>query len=289
MKIVRLQNGEKETFGLVKGDSVSTKEEITYNTGVPLPLSIKDFLFDGWFDEVKDQLDNLPYAEKLSKFKILAPINNPPKILCLAFNYSDHAKEQNLSPPKDPVVVMKPRTALCGNEDEIKVPEFVTQLDYEVELAIIIGKNSKNITQAEAKDAIFGYTILNDVSARDIQFKDKQFTRAKSFDTFAPCGPWITTRDEISDPENLRLTTKVNGELRQNSSTQNMYIKPYEIVAKLSQSMTLEKGDIISTGTPSGVVLNNPDLEYLKDGDQIEMEIEKLGILKNSIKVIKNT
>lgn len=289
MKIVRLQDGEKETFGLVKGDNVATKEEIVYKTGVPLPLSIKDFLFDGWFDEVKDQLDDLKYAEKLSKFKILAPINNPPKILCLAFNYSDHAQEQNLSPPKDPVVVMKPRTALCGYGDKIIFPEFVTQLDYEVELALIIGKNCKNITTDEAKEAIFGYTILNDVSARDIQFKDKQFTRAKSFDTFAPCGPWITTADEITNPENLRLTTKINGELRQNASTENMYIKPFEIISKLSQSMTLEKGDIISTGTPSGVVLNNPDLEYLKDGDNIEMEIENLGILQNSVRMIKNS
>lgn len=289
MKIARLLDGEKETFGLVKGDNVATKEEITYKTGVPLPLSIKDFLFDGWFDEVKDQFDDLPYAEKLSKFKILAPINNPPKILCLAFNYSDHAKEQNLNPPKDPVVVMKPRTALCGYADNILYPEFVTQLDYEVELAIIIGKNCKNVTEDEAKNAIFGYTILNDVSARDIQFKDKQFTRAKSFDTFAPCGPWLTTADEIPNPENLRLTTKVNGELRQNSSTKNMYIKPYEIISKLSSSMTLEKGDIISTGTPSGVVLNNPDLEFLKDGDEIEMEIENIGILKNTVKIIKNS
>ena len=289
MKIARLLDGEKETFGLVKGDNVATKEEITYKTGVPLPLSIKDFLFDGWFDEVKDQFDDLPYAEKLSKFKILAPINNPPKILCLAFNYSDHAKEQNLNPPKDPVVVMKPRTALCGHADNILYPEFVTQLDYEVELAIIIGKNCKNVTEDEAKNAIFGYTILNDVSARDIQFKDKQFTRAKSFDTFAPCGPWLTTADEIPNPENLRLTTKVNGELRQNSSTKNMYIKPYEIISKLSSSMTLEKGDIISTGTPSGVVLNNPDLEFLKDGDEIEMEIENIGILKNTVKIIKNS
>ena len=288
MKIVRLLDGEKETFGLVKGDNVATKEEIVYKTGVPLPLSIKDFLFDGWFDEVKGQFGDLDYAEKLSKFKILAPINNPPKILCLAFNYSDHAQEQNLNPPKDPVVVMKPRTALCGFGDEIIFPEFVKQLDYEVELALIIGKNCKNVSINEAKEAVFGYTILNDVSARDIQFTDKQFTRAKSFDTFAPCGPWITTSDEIIDPENLKLTTKINGELRQNSSTKNMYIKPFEIISKLSQSMTLEKGDIISTGTPSGVVLNNPDLEYLKDGDEIEMEIENLGILKNSVKMIKN-
>ena len=286
VRIVRLLDGQKETFGIINGDYVATKEELVYKTGVPLPISIKDFLFDGWFDEVKNQFNDLQYEKKLSEFKILAPINNPPKILCLAFNYLDHAREQNLKPSEDPVVVMKPRTALCGDGAEIMFPSFVTKLDYEVELAIIIGKNCKNVTEKEAKEAVFGYTILNDVSARDIQFKDGQFTRAKGFDTFAPCGPWITTADEISDPENLELTTKINGQIRQSSSTKKMHIKPYEIISKLSRSMTLESGDIISTGTPSGVALNNPNVEFLKDGDKIEMEIKGLGTLKNSVRMI---
>ena len=289
MKIARLSNNSKETFGLIKDKQVATKEEITYETGVPLPLSVKDFLFDGWFEEIKDKLQDLPYGEKLSEFKILAPIPNPPKILCLAFNYSDHAQEQNLSPPEDPVVVMKPRTAICGHEDEIVFPDFVTQLDYEIELAIILGKNCKNVSEDEAKKAVFGYTILNDVSARDIQFKDKQFTRAKSFDTFAPSGPWIITADEIPDPENLQLTTKINDEIRQNSSTNKMFIKPFEIISKLSKSMTLERGDIISTGTPAGVALKNPQFGFLKDGDRIEMKIEKIGTLKNTVRMIKNS
>ncbi len=130
--------------------------------------------------------------------------------------------------------------------------------------------------------------VFNDVSARDIQFKDKQFTRGKSFDSFAPCGPWITTVDEIQDAQNLKLTTKINGELRQNSSTNNMFIKIPEIISKISKVMTLEKGDIISTGTPAGVMLNKPNAVFLKDGDKVEMEIEGLGILKNTIKVVKS-
>ena len=129
-----------------------------------------------------------------------------------------------------------------------------------------------------------GYMIFNDVSARGIQFQDKQFTRAKGFDTFAPCGPWITTADEVTDPQNLKMTTKINGELRQNSSTSKMFLKIPTIISKLSRVMTLEKGDIISTGTPQGVVLNNPNLEFLKDGDKIEMEIENLGKLQNTVK-----
>ena len=283
MKIARLVESNNETYGFVKDGNVSTKDEIINETGVPIPQNIKDFLFDGWYDEIKNRLAGLPYRSELSKFKFLPPIPNPPKIICLAFNYSDHAEEQKLSPPEEPVIFLKPRTALCGSHSDIVCPDFVTQLDYEVELAIILGKTCKNITETEAKNAIFGYMVLNDVSARDIQFNDKQFTRGKSFDTFAPCGPWITTADEIADAQNLRLTTKINGEIRQNSSTNKMFLKIPEIISKLSKVMTLEKGDIISTGTPAGVILKNPNLEYLKDGDEIEMEIENLGQIKNKV------
>ena len=288
MKIARLVKENNETYGFVNGDKVSTKDEITYLTGVPLPHSVKDFLFDGWFEEIKDRLKDLPYSENLSDFKLLQPIPNPNKIICLAFNYVDHAKEQGLKAPEDPAIVIKPRTALNSTDAEIVCPDFVTQLDYEVELALIIGENCKNITTDDASKVIFGYMILNDVSARDIQFKDKQFTRGKSFDSFAPCGPWITTADEIKDPQNLKLTTKINGEMRQNSNTSNMFIKIPEIVSKISKVMTLEKGDIISTGTPAGVMLNKPNAVFLKDGDRVEMEIEGLGTLQNTIKVVKS-
>ncbi|NNM35820.1 MAG: fumarylacetoacetate hydrolase family protein [Nitrosopumilus sp.] len=288
MKIARLQYGNSETYGFVKGEKVATKDEITYLTGVPIPQNVKDFLFDGWYDEIKNKINDLPYGENISKFKLLAPIPNPNKIICLAFNYVDHAKEQGLQAPEDPAIVIKPRTALNGTNSDIVCPDFVTQLDYEIELAIIIGKNCKNISLEEASDIIFGYMVFNDVSARDIQFKDKQFTRGKSFDSFAPCGPWITTKDEIKDPQNLKMSTKVNGEIRQNSSSDNMFIKIPEIVSKISQVMTLEKGDIISTGTPAGVMLNKPNAVFLKDGDKVEMEIEGLGILNNTIKIVKS-
>lgn len=286
MKIGRFFDSGKETFGFVKDNRVATREEITYETGVPLPYTIKDFLFDGWYEEILEKSTNLSFKEKLSKFSILAPISNPSKIICLAFNYIDHAEEQKQKPSEDPVFIIKPRTALTGTKSDILSPKMAKNLDYEVELALVIGKNCKNVDESEAMGKIFGYTILNDVSARIIQFQDQQFTRAKSFDTFAPCGPWITTADEISDPQKLKMTTKVNGELRQNSMTSNMYLKIPSIVSKLSKVMTLEKGDIISTGTPQGVVLNNSNLEFLKDGDKIEMEIENLGKLENTIKFV---
>ena len=288
MRIIRLLDGKNETYGFVKGNKIATKEEIIYLTGVPLPHTVKDFLFDGWYEEVKNKIEDLPYERDISEFKILAPISNPNKIICLAFNYIDHAREQGLQAPEDPAIVIKPRTTLNSTYSDIVCPDFVTQLDYEVELAMIINKNCKNVSEEEAKNSVFGYMIFNDVSARDIQFKDKQFTRGKSFDTFAPCGPWITTADEVANPQNLKMSTKINGEVRQNSSTSNMFIKIPEIISKISKVMTLEKGDIISTGTPAGVMLNKPNAVFLKDGDKVEMEIEGLGKLNNTIKFVKS-
>ena len=284
MKIARLVRDGKETYGLIKDDRVATKDDIIYQTGIPIPLNIKDFLFEGWYDEVKDKISDTCFKDQLEKFRLLAPIPDPPKIICLTFNYPAHAKEQNLVSPKEPVIFMKPRTTLCGTDSDIMCPNFIKQLDYEVELAVIIGKTCKNVDESRSKDYIFGYMVFNDVSARDIQMRDKQFTRGKSFDTFAPCGPWITSADEVTNPQDLQLVTRINGQNRQDSSTKNMFIKIPSIISKLSNVMTLEKGDIIVTGTPDGVALNNPSTPFLKNGDKIEMEIEKLGRIQNTVK-----
>jgi len=284
MKVARLFRSNQETYGFVKEDNVVTKEDITYFTGIPIPQNVKDFLFGGWFDEVKKKITKIEYKEKISSFKILSPIPNPSKIICLAYNYKDHAIEQNLIPPDEPVILIKPNTTLTGTNSDILCPSFVSRLDYEIELALVIGKQCKNIDELEAKEAIFGYMILNDVTARDIQARDKQFTRAKGFDTFAPSGPWITTSDEIPNPQNLRMITKVNNKIRQNSSTSNMFLKIPTIVSMLSKVMTLEKGDIISTGTPAGVMSSKPNAIFLQDGDKIEMEIENLGRIENVVR-----
>ena len=286
MKIVSIRKGEQTTYGFVQDNKISTKDDITYSTGIPIPINVKDFMFDGWYDELKSKISDIEFKHDLSEFEILTPIPNPNKIICLAFNYKDHAEEQKLEPPEEPAIVNKPRTALNGTNSEIICPNFVKELDYEIELALIIGKKCKNITEQDAMNYVFGYMILNDVSARDIQVMDKQFTRAKSFDTFAPCGPWITTKDEINDPQNLKLLTKVNGITRQDSTTANMFIKIPSIISILSRSMTLEPGDIISTGTAAGVALNNPHIPYLKDGDIIDMEIEKLGAIQNTVRFV---
>ena len=286
MKIARLVQDGNETYGLVRDGNVATKDDIINQTGVPLPFGIMDFLFEGWYNEIKNKIHPTMFQDKLETFSLLNPLPNPSKIICLTFNYPKHAKEQNYVSTKEPVIFIKPRTTLCGTGSDIICPNFVKQLDYEIELAVIIGKTCKNIDEISAKDYVFGYMVFNDVSARDIQMQDKQFTRGKSFDTFAPCGPWITTVDEITNVEDLQMTTRINGQIRQNSSTNNMFINIPSIVSKLSKVMTLEKGDIIATGTPEGVALNNPDTPFLKDGDKIDMEIEKLGKIQNTIKFV---
>jgi 2-keto-4-pentenoate hydratase/2-oxohepta-3-ene-1,7-dioic acid hydratase in catechol pathway len=286
MRIARIKDNKvKETYGIISSDgkSVVTKTEIQQQTGIPVPPNIKDFMFGGWLDEVKQQQDKLVYLHKISEVELLAPIPNPPKIVCLAFNYYDHARDAGLTPSDEPVIFLKPRTALNEPFKDVICPSFVTRLDYEAELAVVIGKRTKKISEDKALDSVFGYMVFHDVSARDIQFRDKQFTRGKGIDTFAPCGPWITTSDEVQDPQQLRITTKVNGEVRQDSSSSNMVIPVRRIISALSVTMTLEPGDIISTGTPAGVAMSMKEPRYLKDGDVVEISIEKLGLIKNRI------
>jgi 2-keto-4-pentenoate hydratase/2-oxohepta-3-ene-1,7-dioic acid hydratase in catechol pathway len=286
MKIARIQNSKgRDTYGIVsdEGNKIITRSELQDETGIPLPSSIKDFMFNGWLNEVEGHKKEFKFINIIEDFELLPPIPNPPKIICLAFNYYDHAKDAGLTPSDEPVIFMKPRTTLNSPFQDIICPSFVKRLDYEAEIAAIIGKDIKKASIDLAFDSIFGYMILHDVSARDIQFKDKQFTRGKSIDTFAPCGPWITTKDEIVDPQNLKIVTKVNGETRQNSSSENMVIPIAKIISSLSSIMTIEAGDIISTGTPAGVAMSMDEPKYLKDGDIVEIFVEKLGMLRNRV------
>ena len=286
MKIARVRDKKiGTTYAIISRNEnkLISKSEIQEQTGIPLPPSVKEFMFNGWLEEVKHYDNELKYELKLEDVDLLTPLPNPSKIICLAFNYYDHAKDAGLTPSDEPVIFMKPRTALNSPFSDVVCPSFVKRLDYEAEIAAIIGKNIKKVEEEEALESIFGYMVLHDVSARDIQFKDKQFTRGKSFDTFAPCGPWITTKDEISDPQNLTIITKVNGETRQNSSSLKMVLPIKRIVSSLSKIMTIEAGDIISTGTPAGVAMSMKEPRYLKDGDIVEICIENLGVIRNRI------
>ncbi len=219
----------------------------------------------------------------LSAVTLLAPIAFPPKIICLGLNYVDHAAESGAEIPDEPIIFMKPHTTIIGPNQNIIKPSFVKSLDYEGELAVVIGKTAKNIPAAEAKNHIFGYTVFNDVSARDIQFKDGQWTRGKSFDTFAPTGPCITTENQLRNTDNLAIRTWVNGELRQNGTTRNMIFNVNQIIHHLSRVMTLEPCDIIATGTPAGVGHHMKPKKYLQHGDVVRIEIEGIGVLENTV------
>ncbi|MEO9319154.1 MAG: fumarylacetoacetate hydrolase family protein [Nitrososphaera sp.] len=286
MKIARIKSKDVNgTYALISPDEkhLVTRSEIQTQTSIPIPLSVKEFMFGAWLEEVKKNEHRLKYVHKIQDVELLAPIPNPPKIICLAFNYYDHARDAGLTPSDEPVIFMKPRTALNEPYSDVICPSFVTRLDYEAEIGVIIGKHTKKISEEDALSSVFGYMVFHDVSARDIQFKDKQFTRGKGIDSFAPCGPWITTREEVPDPQNIMITTKVNGETRQNSSSSNMVIPIRRIISALSVTMTLEPGDIISTGTPAGVAMSMKEPRYLKDGDVVEITIERLGTIRNRI------
>lgn len=288
MKIARIKDViAGETYAILSNDAgkLITRSDIQEQTGIPLPPTVKDFIFNDWTNEVMAYQKDLEYDTSLDAVELLAPLPNPPTIICLAFNYYDHAKDAGLMPSDEPVIFIKPRTTLNSPYSDIICPPFVKRLDYEAEIAVVIGKRTKAVSEEEALDSVFGYMIMHDVSARDIQFKDKQFTRGKGIDTFAPCGPWITTKDEISDPQNLAIITRVNDEVRQNSSSLNMVIPIKRIISSLSSVMTIEAGDIISTGTPAGVAMSMADPKYLKHGDIVEIAIEKLGKIRNRVTV----
>ncbi len=293
MKLIRFTLARTESYGLLINSSAILDLPKLYKAAKQLTAPNLDTLISAGthgLNAVNKVLHNSTEADRkeavvnANEVKVLAPIAAPPKIICLGLNYQDHAAEQKAQLPSEPIIFMKPHTAVIGPDEAIVKPAFVKQLDYEAELAVIIGKAGKYIAIDDAKDHIFGYTCFNDVSARDIQFKDKQWTRGKSFDTFAPVGPYITTAQQIGDPANLWIRTRVNGELRQDSSTRNMVFNVYEIVHELSRVMTLEPCDIIATGTPAGVAFAmKPEQKFLSSGDVVEIEIENIGVLRNPV------
>ncbi|MFD2612464.1 fumarylacetoacetate hydrolase family protein [Paenibacillus gansuensis] len=217
----------------------------------------------------------------LSDIQLLPPLMNPEKIICIGLNYHDHVKESNMQVPKVPVLFPKYNNCLIGHTDTVIIPSDVKQCDYEVELAFIIGKTAKFVNVEEAMDYVFGYTILNDVSARDIQLSEPQWTRGKAIDTFAPTGPWIVTADEIPDPHNLDISLVLNGKTMQKSNTGELIFNIPYIISFLSQTMTLQPGDMIITGTPPGVGMGQKPQVWLKEGDVTEAHISGIGVLTN--------
>lgn len=295
MKLVRFRYEKGESYGFLTGNGmVICLPSLAKSLHKQLPEKLEEFVGADIIKKAEEMLEKAPkdivsaVSMPVGKTTLLAPLTHPSKIICLGLNYRDHAAEQNATIPDEPIIFFKPNSAIIGPNEYIVKPSFVKQLDYEAELAAVVGRKAKNIPISEAKEYIFGYTILNDVSARDVQFKDKQWTRGKSFDTFAPMGPCIVTQDQIWDVTNLSIRTWVNGEIRQNSTTKNMVFNVYEILHHLSRVMTLEPCDIIATGTPAGVgFAMKPKPKFLQHGDVVKIEIEKIGVLENRIVEIK--
>jgi 2-keto-4-pentenoate hydratase/2-oxohepta-3-ene-1,7-dioic acid hydratase in catechol pathway len=223
-------------------------------------------------------------AASIADASLGAPIERPGKILAIGLNYMDHIREVGAEVPSAPVLFGKFPSSIAGPYDNLRVDDRLTQqADYEVELAVVIGRTARDVAASEGTGPVAGYMVANDVSSRDNQFRESQWIRSKSFDAFCPVGPWITTADEIADPQELDLSTTVNGEMRQSSNTRQMLFGVAELVSFLSQGTTLEPGDVILTGTPPGVAAGMAEPAWLKPGDVVRCDVECLGYIENRI------
>ncbi len=225
----------------------------------------------------------------LAQVDLLAPLPRPANVICIGRNYREHANEEGLEPPESPAIFLKTTTSVVASGDEVTWdPDYTTQVDYEAELAVVIGRTARHVGVEDALDHVLGYTCLNDVSARDLQFADLQWARGKSLDTFCPMGPALVTADEVGDPQALDVRCLLNGEVVQQASTADMYHSVAEIIAYCSRAFTLHPGDVIATGTPGGVgIFRDPPL-LLGDGDEVVVDISGVGRLVNTCRTTKN-
>ncbi len=252
-----------------------------------IPPAMLEFLRGNFFERAGRVLADTKIPKKAivaaRGIRLGAPVPRPGQIICVGLNYKDHADEQGVEYPKAPLLFSKSPQAAAGPNDDVVYPEGVEQMDYEVELGVIMGRVAKHVSAADARRYVAGFCVFHDVSARCCQFGDKQWFRGKSFDTFAPFGPALVTPDEAGDPHALKLSCKVNGETRQNSSTSQFIHGVDQIIAYITGGITLQPGDVIATGTPSGVGVFHKPPKLLKRGDVVELEVQGLGKLVNKI------
>ena len=283
MRLISYKKGEKKGIGSIENDLVVPFSQIK-----DLPTNMLSFLEEGenTFNIAKNLCDKPKETIKLSDIQIEKPIARPPKIIAIGLNYADHLEEiraagRDMETPEVPMIFNKQSLSANGPYDDIERPVVSDKLDYEGELTIVIGQKCRHVPKDDAYKVIAGYTIANDVSVRDWQMRVPTFTIGKSFDTHCPFGPAIVTKDEIPDPHNLNLKTKVNGEVRQQSNTKHLIFNCFELIEHLSTAFTLEPGDLILTGTPSGVgVVEN---KFLKADDIVKISIGNLGYIENKV------
>jgi len=280
MKLVTFNYQGISRVGAIVGDTV-----VDGLAQKNIPQTMLAFLAAGQsaLDALQQLIDSQQARISLSDVKLLAPVPRPGKFLGIGLNYADHIAETALEKPEYPTFFTKHSSCVIADGDAIHLPKVSEKLDYEVELAFVIGKRCRHVSLEKAHEVIAGYTLVNDVTVRDWQFRTPTWMIGKSFDTHGPMGPWIVTKDDISDPHNLTLKTWVDDELRQSSNTKHMIFNIYQMIAYLSQAMTLEPGDVIATGTPSGVGVKMKPRGYMKAGQVVTIEIEKIGRLTNPV------
>ncbi|WP_339607557.1 fumarylacetoacetate hydrolase family protein [uncultured Roseivirga sp.] len=280
MKLIRFGNTGEEKPGIINKNGQRldvSKFGEDYNEAFFEKDGIKRLIT--WLSKNIDNCPRISENERLG-----APICRPSKIVCVGLNYAQHAHESGAQVPSEPVLFFKSTTAICGPYDDVIIPKGSQKTDWEVELAVVIGKKASYVEEGNAMDFVAGYVLHNDISEREFQLERQgQWVKGKSNDTFAPLGPWLTTRDEISDPNNLNLWLKLNGKTMQESNTSDMVFKIPELVSYISQFMTLLPGDIISTGTPFGVGLGLNPQKYLVEGDVMELGVDGLGVAKQNV------
>jgi 2-keto-4-pentenoate hydratase/2-oxohepta-3-ene-1,7-dioic acid hydratase in catechol pathway len=286
MKIATFSVGEDQHIGILQGESIISLTALNVEE---FPPCLKTFIernneLGARVKQLIEESDNDIGTFPLSDVRILPPLSQPEKIICVGLNYIDHCKETGMEPPSSPVIFSKYANAIIGHNEAVEIPVNSNEVDFEAELVIVIGKEAKCVSVEEANDYVFGYTIMNDISARDLQFSDGQWSRGKTADTFAPIGPVVVTHDEVGDPHNLKISLELNGEMMQDSNTNNLIFTVPQIISFLSQSMTLKPGDLIATGTPPGVGMGRNPKVWLKNGDQMNVTIEKIGTLSNHVK-----
>lgn len=284
MKIVSFGPPGQEKPGVIHGDQVI--DLVAANPAIPPTVrKILEVGALGRVEAVLHKADALPQRcfRSIAAVRLGPPVTDPSKIIGIGLNYRDHAEEQDREVPDWPLTFAKAPSCLVGDGDSIPLPTGVTQLDHEVELAVYISQRARNVALDIVESFIAGYSVFMDVTARDVQKREKQFFRSKSFDGFGPAGPYLVTTDEVPDPHNLDLTLEVNGTRRQSSNTANMNFRVHYLVHHLSHSMTLEPGDIIATGTPAGVGVYASPQRFLHKGDSIKATVQSLGTLTNTV------
>lgn len=288
MRLATFGSGEGLKVGLVSGDGLVDLARAAQGNEAAWFTSMEALLAAGEpaLRLARRVAETTAQRLLLSAVRLGPPIARPSKIIALGFNYHEHAEEFSTKAPAAPLIFAKYPNSICGPFDPIVLPasEEEPQVDYEAELAVVIGRRCKGIPAASAMEMVGGYMCLNDVSERRWQFGDKQWTRGKSPDTFCPIGPWLVTPDEVTDPHALGIRSRVNGEIRQNSNTSLLVHKIPKLIEYCSASMTLEPGDIIATGTPTGVGMHRKPPLFLKAGDVVEIEIDGVGAIRNEVK-----